>query len=188
MFPRIISCVAKPSDKRRSQRSITVSGHPIAQDWSDLPTWTARLMTTHFSDASGRFSKSDLTEYLGKLFAYVYDTQGGNRGGDTLRVLMSIEQLKQAFETDDDAEIIRRGIRLGLHLSAFDRDTYYLNVHAQHRKKGHATKLARLEKRNGEMRQQYAALKKRRGDLGARQQLRDEYGLSLEMVTKIVKP
>lgn len=144
-------------------------------------------MTTHFSDASGRFSKADLTEYLRKLHGYVYETQGGDRGGDTLRVLMSIEQLKQAFDTDDEAEIVRRGIRLGLHLSAFDRDVYYLNVQAQHRKKGHVTKLARLEKRNSEMRQQYSALKKKLGDIGARRRLRDERRLSLEMVTRIVK-
>ncbi len=144
-------------------------------------------MATHFSDATGRFSKTDLTEYLGKLFAYVYETQGGERGGDTLRVLMSIEQLKQAFETDDEAEIVRRGIRLGLHLSAFDRDMYYRNVQAQHRKQGQATKLTRLEKRNGAMREKYAALEKKLGDLDARRRLRDESGLSLEMVTKIVK-
>ena len=178
--------MSKQITKNRG-KAITASVGRPRKDWNDLPRWQSRLMAIHFTDAEGRLSKTELTDYIDKLFTYVDETQGTERGGDTLRVFMSLEQCRGSFETDDEAEIVRRGIRLGLTLAAFDRDIFYRSVQRAHRAKGQATKLQNLEKRNGEIRQEYLVLEKQLGDLGARQQLRSAHDLSLETITKIVK-
>jgi hypothetical protein len=179
--------MSKPTKKSRGKKAITATVGRPPKDWSDLPRWTSRLMTIQFTDADGRFSKTELTDYIDMLFTYVDETQGDERGGDALRLFMSLEQCRSSFETDDEAEIVRRGIRVGLNLAAFDREMFYRAVQRTYREKGQTTKMRNLETRNGRIRQKYLTLKKQLGDLGARQTLRDAYDLSLETITKIVK-
>ena len=90
-----------------------------------------KLLSVPFSDA-GHFSKAEMLEWLGNLADYVGRADSKDRGGDALRLEMSIEECRSAAENDDEAELIRRGIRLGLHLASFDRKQYHSNVARSH--------------------------------------------------------
>jgi hypothetical protein len=91
------------------------------------------LLTLPFTE-EGYFSKADLQTWLEALERYVDGKEVGEGksavgAGDTMRLLLSIQQCgPDIVANDDEAELVRRGIRLGLQLAALDRKQYHSNV------------------------------------------------------------
>jgi hypothetical protein len=79
-------------------------------------------------DPSRYFNRKEIDSWLTDLESHVDQSDQNGRGGDVLRLLMSIVECRAPVETDDDAELVRRGIRLGLHLVAFDRKVFHRSV------------------------------------------------------------
>lgn len=85
-------------------------------------------MPKHIEDIpfvpEGEFTRADLEDWIQGLRAYIDASDQEGRGGDALRLHLSA-YFAGGDLTDDEAELIRRGIRLGLHLAAFDRKDYH---------------------------------------------------------------
>lgn len=84
---------------------------------------TKELTSIPFGPA-GHFALADLRAWLNDLDAYWQASEHEGRGGDALRLAMSIVECSEA-SNDREAELVRRGIRLGLHMSAFDRRAWH---------------------------------------------------------------
>ena len=138
-------------------------------------------------DGTGQFTRTELTALLSELDRYIKQAKSDGRGGDALRLLWSMRECEY-IENDDEAELVRRGIRLGLHLASFERKAYYRDVQARHRKLGQVTKAQNIESRNRQWVNDYNTMKPAMGCLKARQKIRDSSpDLSLRTITNVLE-
>ena len=147
-----------------------------------IPTWR-ELMTVPMGGL-GQFSKVDLDRFLFLLQREIAE-EDSERGADQLMVIASLLDCK-ATTTDREAEFVRRGMRLGLHLASFHRDAYYRVVQAEHRDRGTKTKKENLADRNDRMVEMYRQRRADVGCLSARREIRDVVHLSLRQVNNIL--
>lgn len=84
-----------------------------------------RLMTVPAPNFEGEhaFSMTDLDEWRRAVDAYIEGAPDTDKAAVWVLLRMSLDQCNEAT-TDREAELVRRGIRLGLHLAAFDSDFY----------------------------------------------------------------
>ncbi|WP_373054593.1 hypothetical protein [Thioalkalivibrio sp.] len=78
----------------------------------------------------GEFTKDDLQTWLAGLEEYLDSQDHEGRGGDALLTFMSLTSCGEVAN-DHEAELVRRGIRLGLQIAAFDRRRYHSAVAAK---------------------------------------------------------
>ncbi len=129
---------------------------------------------------------AELESLLSRLEDYVKGSDTLNRGGDALRLMMALKECQGFADSDDEAEAIRRGYRLGLSLAAYDRRTFYLAVKSSHLERAIATRAEKIARRNEDLIAEYRTLEVELGCLPARQQLADKYKLTLTRITQIL--
>ena len=138
-------------------------------------------------DYGGSFTRAKLQAFVADLEAYVRRGRvRRDRGRDAPLLLMDLTQCKQEVETDREAECVRWGVRLGLHLAVYDNLAIYRSVLAEHRAAGELTKRENLQRRNAAMAADYRRLKPEIGDLEARHKLSDEHDLTLKQVNTVL--
>lgn len=142
---------------------------------------------THFegfglSDRSDAVTVEDFAAFVAALRASL-DPSAPAAGA----VLAALDDCEAAITNDAEAELVRKGFRLGAWLAVAERDRYYRGVHRLNRRRGQQTKAQRTKQLHERIREEYRRLEPKLGDLEARRHLRDKYDRTLETITNIVR-
>ena len=146
--------------------------------WFDVRGGFAGLSLT----VSDPIDKDDFAAFAAEL-RKTLDPQAPAAAG----VLAALQDCEAAIDTDDAAELVRKGFRLGEWLATAERDRYYQAVLGLNRKRGQITKDKKHARRNESMAAMYRAQEPIVGCLNARRQLRDDKEISLQQVNNILR-
>lgn len=76
-------------------------------------------------------SQSDFAEFVRELRDMLKQRPEPERVGAAVLAAMALEDCERAVQTDSDAELIRKGFRLGAAVASLERRVYYRAVHAK---------------------------------------------------------
>ena len=135
---------------------------------------------------------AEVEAFLARVERYLKGSDTNERGGDAIRLQMALVDCRAYTKSDAEAEAVRRGVRLGLCLAAYDRKVYALAVTRSRQRKGVETKRQPNEQRYAEMAMRYRELRKEMDCPAARKQLQHELkqkktGLLMPRINQILR-
>ena len=117
---------------------------------------------------------AEVEAFLARVERYLKGSDTNERGGDGIRLWMALAECRALMRSDGEAEAIRRGVRLGLCLAAYDRKVYALAVTRSRQSEGVATKRQASGLRYATIVSRYYELRETMDCLSARKQLEKE--------------